>query len=206
MTTVLFQRISVPLHRFILLPLLITYVMNVSYAENYIIRPTKTQVSFAIERFKSSATTGGFYNVQGQLQYNPNLKTGYISLIIPIKSLNTGNRAFNSKLTGPDFFNAQEFPLAHFKSTNWYFDQDNNNPQVVRVEGNLTMHGETHPIRLTATQFECYLATTFKNEICAGNFTTTIDRTKWNINKFSLFGLTKNLNLKVQIEAMKQSL
>lgn len=53
MTTVLFQRISVPLHRFILLPLLITYVMNVSYTENYIIRPAKTQVSFAIERFKS---------------------------------------------------------------------------------------------------------------------------------------------------------
>lgn len=75
---------------------------------------------------------------------------------------------------------------------------------MTRVDGNLTLHGETHPITLTATKFDCYLSPLIKKQVCSGEFATTIDRTKWNINKYSLLGLTKNLNLKVQIEAMKQ--
>lgn len=159
---------------------------------------------FAIEHFKTSTNTGGFYNVKDQLQYDPISKLGDISLIIPIDSLNTGNKAINNNLKGADFFNMPRFPSAHFQSTNWYFSDS----KVTQVDGNLTLHGETHPISLIATKFKCYQASIAKdiakNEVCGGEFSTTIDRTKWNINKFSLFGLTKNLDLKVQIEAMKQ--
>ena len=175
-----------------------------SYAASYVINPKNTSVRFTIEHFKTSTTTGGFYDVKGQLQYDPILKLGDISLLIPIDSLNTGNKAINNNLKSANFFNMPRFPSAHFQSTNWYF----NDSQVTRVDGNLTLHGETHPISLTATKFNCYQASITKNmaknEVCGGEFSTTIDRTKWNINKFSLFGLTKNLDLKVQIEAMKQ--
>ena len=150
------------------------------------------------------ATTGGFYDIKGQLQYDPNLQTGDISLIIPIASLNTGNPSFNNSLTGPDFFDAKTFPLAQFKSTKWYFNQDITNPQLIRVDGQLTLHGETHPISLTATKFDCYLSARLKKDICGGNFTATIDRTKWNINKFAWFGLTKNLSLNIKVEAARQ--
>lgn len=191
-------------HVFLVLPILITSAIEGSYASNYIINPDSTNVRFAIERFKSQATTGGFYNVKGQLQYDSKLKTGDISLVIPINSLNTGSRTFNNRLTGADFFDAQKFPSAQFKSTNWYFNKDSTNPQVARVDGRLTLHGETHPISLTATKFECALSTIRKNEVCSGNFTATIDRTKWSIDKHAWFGLTKNLNLTIKIEAAKQ--
>ena len=184
----------------LILPLLMASTAQSSDAASYVINPKNTSVRFTIEHFKTSATTGGFYNVKGQLQYNPILKLGNISLIIPIDSLNTGNKAINNNLKGANFFNMPRFPSAHFQSTNWYF----NDSQVTRVDGDLTLHGETHPISLTATKFNCYQTSTAKNEVCSGEFSTTIDRTKWNINKFSLFGLTKNLDLKVQIEAMKQ--
>lgn len=186
----------------LILPLLIASAAHSSYAASYVINPKNTSVRFAIERFKTSTTTGDFYNVKGQLQYDPMVKSGDISLLIPIDSLNTGNKAINSNLKGAGFFNMRRFPSAHFQSTNWYFDDS----KVTRVDGNLTLHGETHPISLIATKFNCYQASIAKNEVCGGDFSTTIDRTKWNMNKFSLFGLTKNLNLKIQIEAMKQSL
>ncbi len=188
----------------LLLSLFITNVIDTSYATSYIINPSQTSVRFSIEHFKTSATTGGFYNVEGQLQYNAKLKTGDISLTIPMNSLNTGNRAFNSKLMGADFFNTQSFPLAHFKSTSWYFNKDKIIPQVTRVDGDLTLHGETHPISLTANKFNCYQSTTAKKQVCGGAFATKIDRTKWKINKYSLFGLTNTLDLKVQIEAMEK--
>lgn len=157
---------------------------------------------FAIDNLKTSVTTGGFYNVKGQLQYDPSLKIGSIFLIIPIKSLDTGNKAINLKLTGADFFDIQQFPLAHFESTKWYFN-NKTSPQVTQVDGNLTLHGETHPISLRATTFNCYLSSSVKKEVCGGGFTATIDRTKWNINKYTLFGMTKNLTLNIQVEATK---
>ena len=184
--------------------LLITIVSSTatSYASSYVIDSAQTNVRFAIDNLKTSVTTGGFYNVKGQLQYDPNSRMGTISLIIPIKSLDTGNKAIDLKLTGPDFFDIKQFPLAHFESTKWYFN-NKTSPQVTQVDGNLTLHGETHPISLRATTFNCYLNATVKKEVCGGGFTATIDRTKWNINKYTLFGMTKNLTLNIQVEATK---
>lgn len=175
-----------------------------SYAASYVINSTQTNVRFAIDNLKTSVTTGGFYNVEGQLQYDPSSKVGTISLVIPIKSLETGNRAFNLKLTGADFFDIQKFPLARFESSKWYFTNSKTSPQVTQVDGNLTLHGETHPISLRANKFECSLNPTVKKEVCGGGFTATIDRTKWNINKYTLFGMTKNLTLNIQVAATKQ--
>ncbi|TXD98470.1 polyisoprenoid-binding protein [Psychrobacter frigidicola] len=184
--------------------LLMVGCIGSSHAATYKIEPNNSNVRFAIDHFKTSATTGGFYNVIGLLRYDPRAKTGDISLVIPINSLNTGNRAFNLKLMGPEFFDMERFPFARFESTKWHFTPDKENPKVTRVDGKLTLHGETHPISLLATKFDCYLTPTLKKSVCGGNFTTTIDRTKWNIKKYSVFGLTKNLTLNIQVEAAKQ--
>lgn len=171
-----------------------------SHAASYIINPTNTNIRFSLERFKTAASTGGFYNVKGKLQYDPSSQSGNISLMIPIGSLETGNQTLNKNLKGADFFDMQYFPSARFQSTNWYFNKN----AVTKVDGNLTLNGKTHPISLTATTFSCYVNSIINKQVCSGEFATTIDRTKWNINKYSLFGLTKYLDLKIQIEAMKQ--
>lgn len=188
----------------VMMLLLLVSVTNNSHAASYTINPASTHIRFTIKRLNTSATTGGFYDIKGHLQYDPSLQTGDISLIIPIDSLNTGNPSFNKSLTGPDFFDAKTFPLAQFKSTKWYFDQDRTNPQLIRVDGQLTLHGKTHPISLTATKFECDTNPSLKKEVCGGNFTAALDRTKWYINKFVWFGLTTNLNLNIKVEAARQ--
>ncbi|NYR09125.1 YceI family protein [Psychrobacter sp. BI730] len=178
------QKIS-HIYALLLIPLLLVSTIDDSHAASYSINPTNTHIRFAIERFQTSATTGGFYDIKGQLQYDPSRQTGDISLIIPIDSLNTGNPSFNNSLTGPEFFDMKRFPLAQFESTRWYFNQDKKSPQVTRVDGQLTLHGETHPISLTATKFDCYLNTSIRKDVCGGEFTATINRTKRNINKFA---------------------
>lgn len=184
--------------------LLMAAYTSISHAAAYDIDPTHTNVRFGIDHFNTSTNTGGFYNVTGKLQYDPSAKTGNISLVIPINSLNTGNKAFDLKLTGRDFFDIERFPLAHFESTKWHFTTDKSRPAVTRVDGRLTLHGETHPVSLTATNFDCYVSPARKNSVCGGGFTTTIDRTKWKINKYALLGMTKNLTLNIQVEAAKQ--
>lgn len=184
--------------------LLICSAVGSSHAATYHIDPTHTNVRFAIDHFKTSTNMGGFYNVTGQLQYDPSARTGDIALVIPINSINTGNKAFDIELAGADFFDAKQFPLAAFESTKWYFSNDVTDPTVTKIDGKLTLRGETHPVTLRATKFNCYFSPIVKKPVCGGDFTGVIDRTKWNINKYVLFGISKNLTLNIQIEAIKQ--
>lgn len=198
---------SVALYRkpVIALLLLAGYVGS-SHAATYLIEPNNSNVRFEIDHFNTSTNTGGFYNLTGQLQYDKSAKTGNISLVIPINSLNTGNKAFDIVLKGSDFFDVEKFPLASFESTKWHFTDINGkaSSDVTSVDGNLTMHGITNPITLTATKFNCYFSFIAKKPVCGGDFTTTIDRTKWDMSKYTLLGITEKVTLKVQIEAARQ--
>ena len=72
------------------------------------------------------------------------------------------------------------------------------------MDGLLTLHGKTNPVTLTATKFNCYLSPIVKKTVCGGDFTTTIDRRKWDIRKYTLLGITEKVTLNIQIEAVKQ--
>lgn len=175
-----------------------------AHAATYLIVPDNSNARFEIDHFGTSTNSGGFYNITGQLDYDPAAKTGDISLVIPVNSLNTGNVAFNNVLKSSDFFDVKNFPLASFNSTKWYFSAESGDAKVTKVEGNLTLHGKTNPVTLTATKFNCYFSFIAKKQVCGGDFTTTIDRRKWGISKYTLLGITEKVVLKIQIEAAKQ--
>ena len=175
-----------------------------SHAAIYHLDSTHSNVRFAIDHFNTSTNTGGFYNLTGQLEYDKATKTGYIALTIPLNTLNTGNKAFDITLKSADFFDIEKFPLAHFESTQWYFSTDKTSAAVSQVDGMLTLHGITNPITLTATKFNCYFNPILKKSVCGGDFTTTIDRTKRGISKYTLLGMTEKVELNIQIEAIKQ--
>ncbi|WP_296404479.1 YceI family protein [Psychrobacter sp.] len=186
-------------------------------AATYDIDPTHANIRFAIDHFGTSTNTGGFYNLTGEVEYEPKQKYGKISIIIPLDKINTGNSEFDETLKGKDFFEVEKFPIAKFESTQWHFsDQPSlfgrlfgaNNQQsslpVTQIDGNLTLHGQTHPVTLQATKFNCYLSPILKKSVCGGDFTTTIDRTQWGISKYVLLGITKDVVLNIQIEAAKK--
>ena len=184
--------------------LLGTLAIVSSHAQTYNIDPTHTNVRFAIDHFNTSTNTGGFYNITGQLEYDPTTKMGDISLVIPLNSLNTGNEAFDIALKSADFFDIAKFPLAEFNSTKWHFSTDKKGSDITKVEGMLTLHGKTNPITLTATKFNCYFSPILKKSVCGGDFTTIIDRREWGISKYTLLGMTEKVQLDIQIEAAKQ--
>lgn len=189
--------------RYLILAALSLLTVTSVQAATYLFEPNNSNVRFEIDHFNTSTNSGGFYNVTGQLDYDPNSQTGHVSLVIPINSLNTGNAAFDTVLKSKDFFDVDTYPLATFTSTKWHFT-DNKTNHVARVDGDLTMHGITQPITLTATKFNCYFSFIAKAPVCGGDFTTTIDRRDWDIDKYTLLGITEKVVLKVQIEAIKQ--
>ncbi len=173
---------------------------TVAQANTYQIDANHANVRFSIDHYATSTNHGGFYNLTGQVTFDPKAKTGFIGLTIPTRSLNTGNTAFTNHLKGEDFFNVAKYPTAYFKSTKWHFDGD----KVTQVDGELTLLNKTNPISLKATKFNCYDSPMLKTQVCGGDFETTIDRTKWGMDTYVKFGVTKDVKLNIQIEASKQ--
>ena len=193
-----------------------TKPINMSKVSTYKIDPAHANVRFAIDHFNTSTNTGGFYNLTGEVQYDPKQQFGKVAITIPMADLNTGNAKFDETLKSADFFAVEQYPTAHFESTQWHFskgtkdakgdgdDSSDGQAKVTQVDGNLTMHGKTYPVTLQATKFNCYFSPVYKKSVCGGDFTTTIDRTKWGIDKYVLLGMSKQVQLSIQVEAIKQ--
>lgn len=168
-------------------------------ASTYQIDSAHTNARFAIDHFGTSTNTGGFYGLEGTVEFDPSKKTGSVDVSIPVENLQTGLEAFDVHLKSADFFNAEKFPTMQFKSTKFHFKGN----KVVKVDGQLTLLGKTNPVTLKATKFNCYDSPMLKTQVCGGDFETTIDRTKWGMDTYVKMGVTKNVKINLQIEASK---
>ncbi|PWL18307.1 polyisoprenoid-binding protein [Falsochrobactrum shanghaiense] len=177
-------------------------VMSVAAAQaaDYKIDPAHTNARFYIDHFNTSTNSGGFYGINGDITFVEEEMSGDISVSIPVNTLNTGFKAFDEHMLSSDILDVEKHPTIDFKSTKLNFDDK----KLTSVEGNLTMKGQTHPVELKATKFNCYESPMVNAEVCGGDFETTIDRTQWGVDYLVKEGMEKMVTLKIQVEAVKQ--
>ncbi|MCK9238496.1 YceI family protein [Thiopseudomonas acetoxidans] len=186
----------------ILTPVLLAIISSTAaYADTYKLDPDHSNARFAIGHFGTSTNHGGFYNLTGDITVDPQRGTGQLKVIIPVASVNTGNQQFNEHLKNADLFNVEQFPTMTFASTEWnYVD---GMPQ--QVTGDLSLLGVSHPVTLTATQFNCYQSPMFDGAtVCGGDFEAVIDRSQWGMDYLVELGIPKEVKLSIQVEAVKQ--
>ena len=143
---------------------------------------------------------GGIYKVSGTVDFDAAKKTGKVEALLPLANLQSGSDEFTHHLKSADIFNAEKYPEIRFVSDKFVF----NGNKVAAVQGRLTMLGQIHPVTLKATKFNCYQSPMKKTEVCGGDFSAMIDRTKWGVDYLVSAGMTKNVKLNIQIEAVKQ--
>lgn len=177
---------------------------GVAHAGTYEVDSYHTNARFAIDHFNTSTNVGGFYGLKGTLDFDLTAKTGKIDITIPVANLQTGSDAFTGHLKSADLFNAEKHPTMRFVSSKFNFVGKGKKAKLRSVDGHLTLLGQTHPVRLTATKFGCYNSPMLKTEVCGGDFSTTIDRTKWGMNYLVDVGMSKNVRIDIQIEAGKK--
>ena len=102
------------------------------------------------------------------VQFDRAAKTGKVEVTLDISSISTGVENFNKHLQSADFFDAAKFPTAKFVGDKFSFDGD----KVTEVAGTLTLRGQTHPVTLKATNFNCFNHPMIRREVCGGDFTT----------------------------------
>jgi len=115
-------------------------------AGTYAIEPAHTQVMFALDHLGFSIFRGFLSNASGTLRLDPrNIGATKLDVTIPIDSIYTTSRELNGELIGAKFLDVQHWPNATFASTSALLGPDGK----VLVNGNLTLHGQTHPAQIT---------------------------------------------------------
>jgi polyisoprenoid-binding protein YceI len=120
-----------------------------------------------------------------------------VSAELDASKLDTHNDRRDADLRSDHFFNTASTPTITFASTKI----DGSDPNNFTVTGNLTMHGQTHPVVLNAKVVGSGKSPRGRS-IIAYAATATIDRTQWGMTYGPMIvGNTIDLSINVEADA-----
>jgi polyisoprenoid-binding protein YceI len=135
-----------------------------------------SQVGFNIRHFFSKVQ-GHFNEFEGTVVYDDkDVTKSSVDVTIKSASINTNQDRRDADLRSSNFFATDSFPTITFKSTKVTPNGENK----LKVEGDLTMRGITHPVTLDATLLGMGPAGP-NGKISGWEATTTINRKDYNI-------------------------
>ena len=114
---------------------------------HYVIDAAHTSVIFAIDHLGYSDLNGRFNEIEGEFDLNPKGKSK-LEIRIKTASIDSNHKKRDDHLRSPDFFNARQYPLITFTSTQVKY---NDKGEPVSITGNLNLHGKTRPVTLDVT-------------------------------------------------------
>ena len=170
-------------------------------ADTYTIEPNHTFPSFEADHMGGlSVWRGKFTKTSGSITLDRAAKTGSVDIVIDASTLDFGHEKMNEHAKGPDMFDVAKFPTATYKSKSITFK--GNVP--AEVNGELTLHGVTKPVKLTINQFKCIQHPMFKREACGADASATFNRADFGIDYAVQMGFNPTVKLAIQVEALKQ--
>jgi polyisoprenoid-binding protein YceI len=106
--------------------------------------PVDSTVEFRVKHLGIATVKGVFREYEGHIEVGEDTASTRARGTIKASSIDTGEPKRDEHLRSPDFFDAENYPDITFESTKIEVVDD----EEFHVTGDLTMHGETHPIRL----------------------------------------------------------
>lgn len=136
----------------------------------------------------------------GRIVLDKEAGSGTVEVTMDMKTIDFGHQGLNDHAQTPDIFDTAQFPTATFQGR--LVDFRNGAPTA--VDGNLTMHGVTKPVRLTLNSFKCAPHRSGR-EVCGADALATIDRSEWGVNFGQNFGFDMKVTLRISVEALAAS-
>jgi polyisoprenoid-binding protein YceI len=168
--------------------------------DKYKIDPAHTYPSIEFSHMGISVWRGKFNKSSGRITIDRVVKTGTVEVMIDTASINFGLAAMDEKARSEDFFDVAKYPTATYKGTlNFVGDQPGT------VDGQVTIMGVTHPVKLTINLFKCMPHPMLKREVCGADAEGDLNWSEYGM-KMSKFGQGEagKVHLRIQVEALKQ--
>lgn len=120
---------------------------NAVQAGTYAVEPSHTRILFSVSHMGFTTWYGNFTGASSVARLDPRQPaTSNVQVSIPTASISTTNITLDGELKGADWFDAAKFPSISFRSRRVTVTGPNRGV----VEGDLTLHGVTRPVRLEA--------------------------------------------------------
>lgn len=117
-------------------------------AGRYAVETAHTRVQFSVSHMGFSNWYGDFTGVTGALTLDPKaIAAAKVDITIPVASVSTTNTVLDGELRSADWFDAGQHPTIRFVSTKVVQTA----PGKADITGDLTFHGVTKPVVLSAT-------------------------------------------------------
>jgi polyisoprenoid-binding protein YceI len=167
--------------------------------------PVHSTIGFSVKHLGIATVRGKFREFDGRLEIGEDLSSARISGSAKAASIDTSEPQRDEHLRSADFFDAATYPELRFASTSVTALDD----ERFTIEGELTMHGETHPITLNA---ELLGAETdpYGNERVALEITGQLSRGDWGMKFNQALGsgnlmVSDTVKLTIDVSAVKQA-
>jgi len=163
--------------------------------------PAHSEVDFTIKHLAISNVHGRFGHVTATLDYNDaDVSKSTVKATIDLTGVDTGEEARNNHLKSPDFFDVATYPTASFASTSVSKSGD-----ALTINGNLTLHGVTKPVVLTAEGPSGPVPGMDHKQHAGFSASTTIKRSDFGIgSKFPAAVVGDDVKLDIDLDVGKQ--
>ena len=164
----------------------------------YSLDTSHSRVFFTVSHQGYTMMRGMFREFDGALMYDEDdLSASSVSMTIDAASVDMFHDGLNDHLRNDDFFGVETHPTLTFESSSV---EDLGDSQL-RIDGNLTILGQTHPVTLDAVHHQT-------GQVRGGNVkvgfsaTGSLDRTAYGMN-FGTPVLGSEVSFDIQIEATR---
>ena len=167
---------------------------------NYEIDASHTYPSFeADHKGGLSLWRGKINKSSGKVVYDKEGKAGSVDITMDVASIDFGHDKMNEHAVGPQIFDTAKFPTATYKGKLANFKGD----APTEVDGELTLHGVTKPVKLTVNSFVCKVDGMTKKEVCGADASGNFNRADFVVNFGQQFGFKMDVKILVTVEAVK---
>ena len=150
-------------------------------AGTYKVDPNHTQVAWSVDHMGFSTLFGLFGQPSGSLTIDPKEPAkAELEVTFPMKGLTVTSEKFAAHLATAELLDAAKFPEATFKSRTVVPAGEK-----ATIEGDLTLHGVTKPVILTASFHGAGVNPMTKAETIGFSATTTIRRSDFGLGLFA---------------------
>jgi polyisoprenoid-binding protein YceI len=171
-------------------------------AGTWVIDPVHSSIIFSVRHLMVSTVRGRFGAFNGTIQVGPDNTTS-VHAEVSIDSIDTGNEQRDGHLKSADFFDAAQYPLATFTSSEVRVGGDD-----YVLDGKLTIKGVTKPVTLSV-QFHGVHPGVGNDEVAGIEAAVVINRKDFGIDIDLPLGsggvvVGEKVTVSLAIEAVKQ--
>ncbi len=174
----------------------------VTQAEPVLYTPDKwhTRIYFTVSHMGLSNYGGRFVEHDIRFMFDEeNMENSSIEVTVPVSGIDTFSPELNSKMPNPEFFDTENHPRIHFKSTNI----DQVDATHARMTGDLTIKGVTLPINFDVSYNKKVMHPFYKLNNVGFTAVATLDNRAYGLNPLPDWMLASTVDVRIEMEAFE---